>query len=411
MATPSLAMIPSAYADSKLYSVIPNNGDGDFTFDRASTATRVGQNGLIETVAIDLPRLNYDISNGVVQSCPSLLLEPASTNLVPYSEDFSNAAWNKIAATITTNSDISPDGTQNSDLFVPSSSGGQIYDGLGSKAASAITYTTSLYVKQKGLSSLRIYLHGTSNADRGDATFNLSNQTVSFSNNGAFTNTSASMLNVGNGWYRCILVTTSDTSTSTQLVIRYDGSTDNVSGLNIWGCQTEEQSYPTSYIPTTGAIQTRAAETCFGAGTSSTFNSTEGVLYVEIKTFSESGSAGVISLNDGSNTNRVKIELDGGQIKVRIDTTAGQVASLNYTIAITNYLKIAVKWKADDYALWINGIEGATDTSGASFVAGTLSELSFDRGDGVEDFYGNTKDVRVYNEALTDLQLQKLTTL
>ena len=150
-----------------------------------------------------------------------------------------------------------------------------------------ITYNSSNFLQDRILAYF-VYSNTTSrrsNADRGDATFNLSNQTVSFSNNGAFTNTSASMLNVGNGWYRCILVTTSDTSTSTQLVIRYDGSTDNVSGLNIWGCQTEEQSYPTSYIPTTGAIQTRAAETCFGAGTSSTFNSTEGVLYVEIKTF------------------------------------------------------------------------------------------------------------------------------
>ena len=50
MATPSLAMIPSAYADSKVYSVLPNNGDGDFTFNRDSSATRVGQNGLIQEV-------------------------------------------------------------------------------------------------------------------------------------------------------------------------------------------------------------------------------------------------------------------------------------------------------------------------------------------------------------------------
>ena len=50
MATPSLAMIPSAIADSKVYSVLPNNGDGDFTFNRDSSATRVGQNGLIQTV-------------------------------------------------------------------------------------------------------------------------------------------------------------------------------------------------------------------------------------------------------------------------------------------------------------------------------------------------------------------------
>jgi hypothetical protein len=220
-----------------------------FNFTRSTGGTRVNKDGLIEVVTNNKPRIDFlNDSNG------ALLLEPSRSNIVPYSEDFNNAAWNKISATITHNDAISPDGTQNSDLFVPNSSGGQLFDGLGSKSASAISYTTSLYVKPKGLNSLRIYLHGTSNANRGDATFNLSNQTVSFSNEGAFTNTSASILSVGNGWYRCILVTTSDTSTSLQLVIRYDGSTDNVSGLNLWGCQTEQGSYATSYIPTQGVL-------------------------------------------------------------------------------------------------------------------------------------------------------------
>ena len=88
MAIPSLAMIPSGYKDGKVYSVLPSNGDGDFTFSRGSNATRVNKDGLIETITGDTPRLDYSDS-----SCPSLLLEPQSTNLIPYSEDFSNAAW------------------------------------------------------------------------------------------------------------------------------------------------------------------------------------------------------------------------------------------------------------------------------------------------------------------------------
>ena len=45
--TPSIAMIPSGYKDEKVYSVLPTNGDGDFTFARTSTATRVNSNGLV----------------------------------------------------------------------------------------------------------------------------------------------------------------------------------------------------------------------------------------------------------------------------------------------------------------------------------------------------------------------------
>ena len=90
MAIPSLAMIPSGYKDGKVYSVLPSNGDGDFTFSRGSNATRVNKDGLIETITGDTPRLDYSDS-----SCPSLLLEPQSTNLIPYSEDFSNALGKK----------------------------------------------------------------------------------------------------------------------------------------------------------------------------------------------------------------------------------------------------------------------------------------------------------------------------
>ena len=532
MATPSLAMIPSAYADAKVFSVLPNNGDGDFTFNRDSSATRIGQNGLIQTVGYfssekvvngtfdtnsdwsvgsgwtisggkanvnstsladmsqdigsstgktykitfevsnyvsgsvkvllgygstpvspaltasangiyeveatpnvtnpqrlyistqtatsnlsidnisvkevtgDQPRLNYDISNGVVQSCPSLLLEPASTNLIVQSNQF-DTSWSASGVTLQDNqSGVS--GGLNAWKITEDTSTAQHFVQLVGSLTAAAEQTVTIYAKAAERNYLMLNQSGVFKAY-----YDLVNGTVVSIGTGV----TASMESMPNGWWRCRYTATM-TYTSLRVCVNNDGSSnsytgDGVSGIYIQYCQNETLSYATSYIPNSGqsAGVTRAAETCFGAGTSSTFNSTEGVLYVEIKTFSESGSAGVISLNDGSNTNRVKIELDGGQIKVRIDTTAGQVASLNYTIAITNYLKIAVKWKADDYALWINGIEGATDTSGASFVAGTLSELSFDRGDGVEDFYGNTKDVRVFNEALTDLQLQKLTTL
>ena len=76
MAIPTIAMIPSSFKAGKLGSVLPLNGDGDFTFTRASSATRVNQSGLIEEVAANVPRLDY--TGG---GCPSLLLEPQQTQL------------------------------------------------------------------------------------------------------------------------------------------------------------------------------------------------------------------------------------------------------------------------------------------------------------------------------------------
>ena len=72
----SLIVTPNAVKASKLYSIIPSNGNGDMTVVRATTATRVNSAGIIESVAANVPRLNYDVAGG----CPSILVEPLRTN-------------------------------------------------------------------------------------------------------------------------------------------------------------------------------------------------------------------------------------------------------------------------------------------------------------------------------------------
>ena len=88
MDIPSLFMIPSAVSSGKVHSVFPNSTDADFDFARSSTASRVNSDGLIETVASGQARLNYEIEGGLVNTKPSLLLEPQSTNSFPNSEDY-----------------------------------------------------------------------------------------------------------------------------------------------------------------------------------------------------------------------------------------------------------------------------------------------------------------------------------
>jgi hypothetical protein len=88
MSNPVLALIPSTVGGS-VYSVLPSNGDGDFDFSRASAATRINAQGLIETVAVGDNRLNYPLVGGVVDGCPHLLLEGQRTNLITESAVFS----------------------------------------------------------------------------------------------------------------------------------------------------------------------------------------------------------------------------------------------------------------------------------------------------------------------------------
>ena len=93
--TPSIAMIPSGYQAEKIYSVLPTNGDADLNFSRSGVANRINSDGLIEEMAINVPRLDY--SDG---TCPSLLLEPQSTNLITYPLSFGNSYWTKSGASI-----------------------------------------------------------------------------------------------------------------------------------------------------------------------------------------------------------------------------------------------------------------------------------------------------------------------
>ena len=73
-------------------------------FERTSAATRVNAQGLVETVALYIPRIDY--SNGV----GAILVEPSVTNQIRYSEDFSNALWLTPGVTLTSSTGTNPRG-------------------------------------------------------------------------------------------------------------------------------------------------------------------------------------------------------------------------------------------------------------------------------------------------------------
>ena len=214
----SLIVTPNAYKESKLYSVVPSDGTGDMTVVRATTATRVNSSGLIEVV----PR-----------------------NLVAYSNDFTNAVWTKTNSTIESNSIISPNGTQTaSKLNVL----GVTYSGLyhiGNSQSNK--YTMSLYAKKGNKDWLYfVDLSGSSVI----AWFNISNGTL-----GTVTNGTASITDVGNGWYRCTYSNTNNISNSYFQIGLSDANNSNTpssSGFSyIWGIQLDLGTTATEYFPTT----------------------------------------------------------------------------------------------------------------------------------------------------------------
>ena len=198
MANPTLAMIPSGYKAGKVYSVLPVNGDGDFsTFTRAGQATRVNQSGFIETVNANVPRLDY--TNG---GCPVLLLEDQKVNNLTYSEDFNN--WTKLNITTTTNTTMSPSGDLSADTITRNSTAASYVNKTFTKEdEDSFEMTLSVFVKKNvgdffAIRAQGIYPH------RIDTLFQFSTETLtsSESGNGNFSFISASFKKYTNDWYR-----------------------------------------------------------------------------------------------------------------------------------------------------------------------------------------------------------------
>ena len=249
--------------------------------------------------------------------------------------------------------------------------------------------------------STNLYLNSETLVTQSNAT-SASTYTVSFYGSGSitFSGTHIGSL-VGNGADERVSVTF--TATSGTLTSTIIGSVNKG--------QLEEQSFATSYIPTEGATNTRNQDIATNSGNATLINSTEGVLYAEMS-FLDDNQFKFISLSNGSSTIRVSLFSNSSTtISVNVKNSSGNQFNTSFSIDSTINHKLALKYKENDFALWIDGQERLIDLSGTTFPTSTLSELSFDNGNGTAKFFGKAKCLAVYKEALTDAELQSLTTI
>jgi hypothetical protein len=404
MAKPKLALIPAAQG-SKLFSVLPSSGVGDFDFSRSGKATRINSQGLIEEVSNGVSRLNYPMIDGVVSGCPHHILEPQRTNSIANSNF--QSGWSILSGgSFIYNQSISPDGTLNAVTLTGNGSNSNA-PYIGVSVVSGTSYAFSVFVKPILATSFQMI--GFSAEAGGTVKFDLSNGTVSVESNDDLSG--AKIEDYGSGWYRCSVIATAD---GTGTALFGFNSELNINGNNfyIYGAQVEVGSYLTSYIPTNGSAVTRSAEVATGSGDAATFNDSEGVLMAEISALYEDGNNRYISLSDGTSNNRLIIRyVSGGNnfIGMFVKVGGATQASINYNKDITINSKVVLKYKLNDYALWIDGFEVGTDTSANVPSANTLNQLKFEDASGGANFYGNTKQVQYYNSALTDSELEQLT--
>ena len=507
-----------------------------FNFSRASKATVINKDGLIEEVGIGQPRIDY-LNN----TKGAMLLEPSRTNLITYSSDFPNTYWTKNGASIQadpstqgseeiTNGSFDTDsdwtkgtgwtisggkavsnssvgfqslsqsnaisnsngktfkcnftisgyssglvalyisGFLNNSYFIGANGDYEIYIMVSQGTSGNVEFLTNSSGFVGSIDNVSIKeVQGFSAPDGTNNSYKLvegnSNSihrmyqtaTVSASPNASIsifvkyngrkfvlmriadstvgrwydiengvlgsafqgTPNDSSIESVGNGWYRISISNTVSSVARLELWVSDTESTsayqgDTTKGVYIYGAQLEAGSYSTSYISTSGSSVTRLADVCNNGGNEQVINSTEGVLYAEIKALSEIGGNRYISLSDGTDSNRIILRFqDTDKVGCYVRSASGTDADITKTSASisSNFLKVAVKWKTNDVALWVNGVEVGVDSSFTTFNANVLNRLNLTGATTTTSqyFYGNVKDVKVYNTALSDSELASLT--
>jgi hypothetical protein len=357
-----------------------------------------------EGITDDVPRVDY--SGG---GCPALKLEPQRTNLITQSEYF--GAWtNDTNISLTANAIQSPSGLI--DAYKISAGTSTARQAIKLLLTPSGDVVQSVFAKKGEYSVVQITDGRNPNLY---ANFDLENGVL-----GNYEDCTPSIEKFSDGWYRCVIVYNStldivntrisiaESPTQARLVNFAGNGSD---GIYIWGAMVEAGSYRTSYLPTYGTSTTRAVDIVDGAVDASLFNDSEGVLFVEFAALADTRDNDFrFLICDGTNNERIQIFLPTSNI-LNVDCIVSNSATANLTYTLTNPSsshKVAFKYKNNDFALWVDGVERGTDTSGGT--PSGLDRLDFYRTPNNNNYVeANVKQAIYFGTALTDTQLQELT--
>lgn len=387
----SLLMVAGATKSSKLYSVIPTDGDGDLTFSRTGTATRMNSSGVMESVATETPALHYGDDPENPSSCPFVLIEPQRTNLVKQSEDLTASPWSVLGTTpptLTNVAGVGLDGGSATKIEFGSDSASRCQQTIGD-LDDTTEHHISLWAKTVSAASTTIDIK-------------VNDDTI----------VTAGTLTITNSWTRFdVTYTSQSVATSARLQISNNTSGD-AEDIYVWGVQMEEGGDMSSYIPTTTTAVTRNISSLqlLSIVTNDILTGTAGTILLEGQIPNDKSTFFSVNLADQDDSIRINNtgwEVRQGGVQVDIDD---DIFTADASGFITQ--RIAISWSGAGTAasstatilVSQNGSTKSTDLDEWNDDT-KFSQLNFE---GVSGMAG-VKALAIWERALTQTELNSIT--
>lgn len=372
--------------------------DNRVTFTRTgNTATVVNSSGLIAPINADLPRFDYNPNTLV---CKGLLIEEARTNNITYSSDLSNVSWGKFGgATVTTDTTVSPDGTQNADTV--SISGSKYIEKVVAAAAGTYCFSTFFKLTGSGTANLQLTCAGSGSTNTA-LVINLTTGAVTI----GFGTPVAFGSEVFGSWVRVYSVGTHVSGSIACYYIAYGGAVS----VPIWGAQLEAGAFPTSYIPTVATSVTRNADVATMTGTnfSSWFNASEGAFALQASSTNTSTTNAALFACHNTAANMIDMyNQSDSQLIGRVRSNNANTAIMpNGTVVDGATETYAIAYKTANMAVSNKGAAPTTNTTAYTFTSDPNTLAIGANQIGTQQINGYMRKLMFYPQRIINAEVQ-----